>query len=512
MTSLGSSAPVNLSFLELIAISCYRCSSDDPVWDEVAKRYQQIIDKDIKLLSQFPVYYDGQVFPLATPVKVTVNTLPSLKEGGKQKGASTFKLSEKCTEIGSISANEYGYSSMLTEKTEDDHLPKIMEVYSLNSRKSNAQEPGLKSNTQGGLSCKNEEPLITKSDMSAKQASNSLPQDTNTCIHSPKMMPYLGSGNFIDLTVEDEEETKLCNDEGIARSGDEDLCGRDVKAGDRSEFDRPRKDTGDKGRQSKKSNQRKRKGVFGNGRKGKSRCPGQNQKQNTNKSLKIGDQDETQCKALNDKLYSYHGNGEQELNDLNNNNNDCRKEEKNNSAENKDERKEHWNGSRINGGVHISPDMTYRENKITTLKARLAKQEEELARLRTQNKSKIAEVRSLETPDQDAGQDKIESEANDLSNKSREKQEAEKDDPVEVNLDDICQHVIKSFDIYNARQWESKMRKKERFHTLYEENTCIIKQANGRKSDFNGVAYLPQGRQDEFLFQIGLSRKRPSNT
>jgi len=428
------------------------------------------------------------MIPQNTPVKVTVNTLPSLKEGGKQNG-------------------EWTYNSILTERPEDLHLPKIVEVYSLNSRTSNAQEPGLKSNTQGGLFCEDKKTFIRKIDTSAKEPSKSLLQDANTCTYNSQMKPYLVSGDFIDLTIDEEEETTSCNDDNIARPGDDGLCGRDVNAGDQSEFDQPREDTC--GRRRKQSNQSKRKGVFGNIRKCKSRCPAKNQKQDANKYLNTVDQDKTHCRALNDQQeYTYHGNGEQRLNKLNNNSN-WRKEETNNSAENEHKRKEHWNGRRINVGVQISSRMTYRESKITTLKARLVKQEEELARLITQKKSKITQIRGVEAPYQDAAQDKIESEANDLSNNFHEKQEAEKDDPVEVNLDDICQHVIKSFDIFNARQWEGK---KEGSHTLYEEDTSIIKQANGRKSDFIDVAHLPQGRQEEFLFQIGLRRRRPSNS
>lgn len=431
------------------------------------------------------------MIPQDTPVKVAVNTLPSLKEGGKQNG-------------------EWTCNSILTERPEDLHLPKIVEVFSWNSRTSNAQEPGLKSNTQGGLFYEDKTTFIRKSDMSAKEPSKSLLQDANTCTYNSQMKPYLVSGNFIDLTIDEEEETTSCNDNNIARPGDDGLCGRDVNAGDQSEFDQSREDTGDKGRRRKQSNQSKRKGVFGNIKKCKSRCPAKNQKQDANKHLNTGDQNKTQCRALNDQQeYSYHGNGEQRLNGLNNNSNWRKEELRNNSAENEHERKEHWNGSRINVGVHISSGMTYRESKITTLKARLVKQEEELARLITQKKSKITQIRGVEAPYQDAAQEKIESEANDLSNNFHVKQEAEKDDPVEVNLDDICQHVIKSFDIFNARQSEGK---KEGFHTLNEEDTCIIKQANGRKSDFNDVAHLPQGRQEEFLFQIGLRRRTPSNS
>lgn len=481
------------------------------------------------------------MIPLTTPMKVTLNTLSSLKEGGKQKGESTCKSSQIYTETGSISVNGLGSSSVLTEKTENDHLPKIVEVYSLNSLKSNAQEPGLKTNTKGELSCKSEEIFVKKSNMCLKQPAESLLQDANACTHSSQMKPYLVSDNFIDLTIDDDEETKSCSD--IARPGGEGLCGRDVNTGDQCEFDPPREDTGDKERQNqsefdpprddtgdeerqnKKSSQHKRKGVFGSRRTGKKMCPTQNQKQQyTNKSLNVdldsggcnsdsliqNDQDNTQCRVLNDQQYSYQGNGEQKLKDLKNDD-DCRNEEKN-STEKTEERKEHWNGDRINGGLHISSDMSYRESKITTLKARLAKQEEELARLRTQKGSNMAKVRSLEAPGQDVGQEKIESEAKDWSNKVYDRQEATKDDPIEVNLDDICQHVLKSFDIFNARQLESKTRKKEGLYTLHEENTGIIKQANDRKSDLNDVAYLPQGRQEEFLFQIGLRKRRPNST
>ena len=456
------------------------------------------------------MYYDGQMIPVTTPVKVTVNTPLRFKTGDNQKGVSTCKSSVKCTETDSISTNEHGSISILTEKTEDNNLPKILKVYSLNSQKSNTQEHGLVSSTQGGPSIKNEETVVRKSDMSTKQPSKSLLQDANTCTHSSQIKPNLVSDNFIDLTIDEEEERRSCNEDDIARPGDEGRCGRDVNADDQSEFDRPREDTGDRGRQRKRSNQGKRKGVFGSRRKVKRTCSAYNQNQkNTNKSLNAGcdnliegDHDKTQCRALNDQQYNYQSNGEQKLSDLYNGN-DYRKKE--NSIE---ERKEHWNGNRINGGLHISSDMIYRESKITNLKARLAKQEEELARLRTQKGSK---VRSPEAQDQDAGQEEIESEANDWSTEVHERQELTKDDPVEVNLDEICQHVIKSFDIFNARQLESKARKKEGFHTLNEENTGIKKQANEGKSDFNDVTYLPQRRQDEFLSQIGL-RRRPSNT
>ena len=477
----------------------------------MAKRYQQIIDTEFKLLSKFPVYYDGQMIPLTTPVKVTMNTPLSFKAGGKQMGASTCKPSEKCTETGSISATEYRSSNILTEKTEDNNLPKIVEVYSLNSRKSNKQEHELMSNTQDGPSFKNEKTFVRKCDMSTKQPSKSLPQDANTCSHSSQIKPCLASDNFIDLTIDDEEETRSYNEDDLARSGDEGRCGRDVNTDEQSEFDRPREDTGDRGLQGKKSNQGKRKGVFGSRRKGKRTCPAQNQKQkSTSKNLNAGwdnviqgDQDNTRCRVLSDQQNSYQGNGEQKSRDQHYDN-DCKKEDK--STE---ERKEHWNGNMINGSLHISSDMTYRESKITNLKAKLAKQEEELARLRTQKESK---VKSLKAQDQDAGQEELETKANDRSTKVYERQEATQNDLVEVNLDDICQHVIKSFDIFNARQRESKTRRKEGCHTLYEENSGIKKQANERKSNyFNDVAYLPQRKQDEFLSHIGL-RRRPSNT
>ena len=456
---------------------------------------------------------------------VTVNAASRRKEGTtkkdrhhakrQEKEASKCKLTENDTEIGNISINEYVCSSIVTENIEDNSLPKIVEVYSLNSpklpnevtavQKTNGQGSGRKRENQSVLSCNNEGTSKMNNHMPIAETSKNVEiQDSSLCTSSSRIKPYLVSDNFIDLTIGDEEETKSCSVNDETACGDESCSKKSVNADNQSEFDQTKEDN-DNGKENK-SNRRKRKGVFGNRRKGKSRCQAQSQQSTTSNSPKMswvssscnsnnfikGGTDKTTC--VDDHENNYHDKCEQSLNDQNNN--DWRKEEK---------AHKNTSCSSVNGGVNISLDMTYRENKITTLKARLAKQEEELSKLRTQNEGKLSKDKSLEAPLQDVGEKQKESDHRNSIIQCHDIQEEA--DTGEVNLDDICQHVIKSFDLFNARQCKGQAKRKEGFHTLNERNACILKQANGRKSDVNDLHYLQQGSQDEFLFQVGLRRR-----
>lgn len=519
----------------LIFVFCHRFSSDDPLWQEVAKRYQQILEKECKLLGQFPVYYDGQMIPSKTPVARTVKAASSRIEGttekdrpyarGQGQGASKCKSKEKGTETCNIPRKDHADISIVTENMKDDNLPKIVEVYSLNSQmelsnvvnanqKKNGQKSGQKRNNQGVFSCNNEEMSKMNGDMCTPRTSkNAVIQDSNLSTLSPEVKPHLVSDNFIDLTIGDEEEAESCSVHDGATSSES--CSKEnLNADNQREFGQSKDETGDNGRE-KKSNQRKRKGVFGRKKKGKTRRLAQNQQSiatesSNTSSFRSGcnsnsiiedDTDKNPC--VNDHEIIYHEKCKQSLNDQNNN--DWRKEEEPGKITKEDINvtKEYWSRSSANSGVHISLDMTYRENKITTLKARLAKQEEELAKLKTQKESKLTNGRNLEVPLQDVRQKGKESHANNLSIRGHDTQEEA--DPAEVNLDVICRHVIKSFDIFNARQ-KDKKRGKDGFHTLHEKNTCVTEKANGRKSDLNYLHYQPQGRQEEFLFQVGLRR------
>lgn len=493
----------------------------------MAKRYQQIIEKECKLLGQFPVYCDGQMIPQTTPVTKTKNTASRLKADTANKDRH---YARKGTETGNISINGYAFTSIVTENTEDDNLPKIVEVYSLNSQnlsndvtanhKTNGQESDRNRNNQRVFSYGKEGTSKMNGHVStAKTSKNVVIQDSNPCTSS-RTKPYLVSDNFVDLTISDEEETKASTVLDGSTSIDERCSEENVKADNQSEFDQPKENTSDNGRE-KKSSQRKRKGVFGNRRKGKSRRLTQNQQRNIKKSPNTGcvksgcnnndfiggEMDENSC--VNNHEDNNLDKCEQNLNDQNNN--DWRKKEKlnKNMKENIDERKEYVSCSSVNGGVNIPLDMSYRENKITSLKARLAKQEEELAKLRTQKEGKLAKD-SLEAPLQDLVQKQKESDTNKLSIQCHDAKEQA--DPSEVTLDDICRHVIKSFDIFNARQGKGKASRKEGIGTLYEKDACTMKQANSRKSDLNDLRYLQQGSQDEFLFQVGLRRRPLNNT
>lgn len=66
-----------------------------------------------------------------------------------------------------------------------------------------------------------------------------------------------------------------------------------------------------------------------------------------------------------------------------------------------------------------------------------------------------------------------------------------------VSVDDICQHVLKSFDIFNARRFRN--RKKEKAAPQSPNNTCVVKQ------DGNDICF--QTEQDEFLSRVGLKRR-----
>lgn len=502
----------------------------------MVKRYQKIIENDRKLLGQFPLYYDCEMIPLTTPVTRRVNA-PSILKGDtvnndriyvrcQEKGASPSKI----TETGSISIDEYTCTSIVTEKINDDNLPKIMEVYSLNPMKLQdevtakkttnditvCQESMLKRRDKDGFSCKSEQ-IAKMNDISPKQDSK------NVVVPRSQTEPQRTSDNFIDLTVDDEEETNSCSVHDGAISNDKICSEENVNVDNHSELGQLMEDQCDKGieSESKRLNQRKRKGGFGYKRKGKRRRPAQNQQRNTNKCPNAGwgksvynsdnvveGCDSDPCKNVNGYVEDYlNDECEQSLNDQNNNN-DWKKEETS-TGENTNEREQNWSCSSGNDGFNSSLDMSYRENKITTLKARLAKQEEELAKLRTQKITEQAKDRNLEAqctkPSADVEVELKQMELNDNLNIQCHVIQEEEADPGKLNLDDICQHVIKSFHIFNARQCKDKTRRKEECHGLkvYEKDNCFIKKTIGRNSD---VGHRHQGAQDEFLFQVGLRR------
>ncbi|KAL9972810.1 hypothetical protein ACROYT_G019188 [Oculina patagonica] len=237
-----------------------RYSSDDPLWQEVAKRYQQIIEKECKLLGQFPVYCDGQMIPQTTPVTKTKNTASRLKADTANKYRH---YARKGTETGNISINGYAFTSIVTENTEDDNLPKIVEVYSLNSQnlsndvranhKTNGQESDRNRNNQRVFSYGKEGTSKMNGHVStAKTSKNVVIQDSNPCTSS-RTKPYLVSDNFVDLTISDEEETKASTVLDGSTSIDERCSEENVKADNQSEFDQPKENTSDNGREKKSS-------------------------------------------------------------------------------------------------------------------------------------------------------------------------------------------------------------------------------------------------------------------
>ena len=554
-------------------------SRSDPLWQEVAKRYQEIIEKEYKLLGQ---YYDGQTASQTTTVTPTLYA-PLILKGrnghhsrGQTKGASC-KPTEKDTETGNVAIEECNYTSRMAEKTMDnDNLPKIVEVYSLNPVKSQdevyfnkktngvimiSEECGLNKNDPDGFPCKDEENSKMNNHLFTKQASESLIQDPNPCAPSSGKKSPLLSDNFIDLTVDEEEETSVYEKAvNIYENGSVENT--------TAINHQPKEETADnEGQLETKPERRKnkRKGGFGYNRRRKRRRPAKYQERKTSNSpssgLDVGvlnsnsvegcDGRSNLCNSVNDNEEDYRNDGcKQNVWDQNNNNT-WSKKETNKIAE---EMNQTFSGSGGNSEVNGLLDM-YRENKITTLKARLAKQEEELAKLRIQKESihVQANYKNLEAPctyssaaNSDTKADRKQTEYKDnfniqsLSNREEEDvniqslsnrenvniqslsnredvniqslsnreedvniqslSNREEEDEI-VTLDEICQHVIKSFDIFNARQCRNTTKENTDLHSskVPKKNNCVLKQ--------DGNDNCLKREQDKFLLQIGLKRR-----
>lgn len=130
-----------------------------------------------------------------------------------------------------------------------------------------------------------------------------------------------------------------------------------------------------------------------------------------------------------------------------------------------------------------SPRMKNRERKIMDLKVRLAQQNDKLARLKALGDFSTVLGNNQEERCHSA-RDKLqqkENHAGELAIKP-------------VNLEDICQHVLKSFDIINSRKLNIK-------ESLPE----TVPSSANNVSD--GCPLKGMTEQDEFLFQLGLGRK-----
>jgi len=130
-----------------------------------------------------------------------------------------------------------------------------------------------------------------------------------------------------------------------------------------------------------------------------------------------------------------------------------------------------------------SPRMKNRERKIMDLKVRLAQQNDKLARLKALGDFSTVLGNNQEERCHSA-RDKLqqkENHAGELAIKP-------------VNLEDICQHVLKSFDIINSRKLNIKESLPETV-------------PSGANNVSDGCPLKGMTEQDEFLFQLGLGRK-----
>ena len=458
----------------------------------------------------------------STP-KIGISNKEQHHEKVGEKGLPPCKTTEEQSNARDAIVIEDHIDSTVAEEVEHESLPKIVEVYSLNNPKIQGEE------------------TVNRKRKKKQDVSSHINEDTSRDVtrtgDSPTSAlswkkPYVVTDNFIDLTAEEEEEEE--EETTACSSDDKDVGGSNlrltVKVNEnfQSGLEQPKEDTAEKGitPQSRKCNRRKRKGAFINKRKGKNSMSTRQQKGNTSKKESNADCDKSD--ATNNNNNDRNNSSNNKNNDNNNNNSDhsnnkydssnkymnlIDKEalnDQNNNDRNKlvkkasDERNRNLIRGNMNNGNVCPLDMSYRENKITDLKMRLARQEEELAKLRTSKVSKAAIVENLQAPFKFTSAENLERMENtriELENQEREAT------PETVNLEDICQHVLKSFDIFNARKCKGKT-SIEGLNGLHELKNDA---KNTNHSSVNGVGgcslHSSFNEQDQFLFQVGLVRK-----
>lgn len=471
--------------------SLYRYPDDNPLWEDVAKRYQQIVEKEYKLLNTCSPYCDGQTIPQNGHVSLKANTsnlrdtnLKDLlcKERIKRPTAKKCKPAIEQMDLSKIVIKERSCTSNMKEM-ENPTFPKIVEVYSLKSPIQAEETVNRKRKFQQGLISGIEEKTWRD----------------NTTDRNPPTSGFSSKKScadiFIDLTVDEEEETRVCSPE--------DTRNMNGNYQPERELVRPPKeaDTTDKEKEREviKSKTSKRKRVFpGRRKKIKSNKPTMQKKRETDEMTtnknNCNDED-SQLEAYNRfdleiKKSSGDGHG------VDQNNNEV-------TRKNAEEFDKNLMCSNQNDSDRSALGMSYREHKITDLKAKLVQQEEELAKLKALKRYDIAVEKIPQTllnHDETVANSK--QTENFTMKPVNEKREEHNPKSRTVNLDDICQHVIKSFNIFNARVCEDNRIEKEGI------NGHQIATKKNAEGPANG--YIGHGRgnkQDKFLFQVGLRRK-----
>lgn len=418
---------------------------DDPAWKEVVKRYRDIVEREKKLLRSFPAYHGGQVSPLAAHAAQAKKALSIPAGDISIKRPRPWPPSEELTHACGVSVEHV--CKGVSEKIGDKCLPKILAVFSLDSS--------------------NPEDMVIES-RSRKITPSLNPIDDNTSRHGAQhgllsCKKSCVAVNVIDLTVDDDDETNCTLDEKARSSAVQEAC---VNGGKQSQQSPPCKSMVDKGNEPRNTrfSRRKRKAVVVQKRKISS----------TDDPLK------RLCISKNSRNEDYKKSGTViELNDSKL----IEKSDKNDEeAGNIIDHNEIYQHFSIDNESN-SPRMKNRERKIMDLKVRLAQQNDKLARLKA-----LGDFSTVLGNNQE-----------ERCHSAREKLQQKENHTGElaikpVNLEDICQHVLKSFDIINSRKRNIKESLRE----------TVPSGANNVSDDCPDKGIT---EQDEFLFQLGLGRK-----
>ncbi|XP_022796446.1 uncharacterized protein LOC111334894 isoform X1 [Stylophora pistillata] len=484
------------------------CRSD-PIWNEVAKRYQEIIEKEYKMLGQ---YYDDQMVTQSTngTSKVFARVLLNGHDGLQSQGKDlSCKQTETRAETGNGTTEVYDCTSSVIKKTKDTKvLPKILDVYSLNSTKISNKTTGVVSFRGFRLNEGDRDEFSLEHGETAKK----VVQNPNLCLPSSGKKSPSPPDQIIDLTIDDdeEEEEQTVVDKGSDKIY-ENISWTNSISANQSQHDESKEkiQTADEEKDiatKTEYSQNKRKGGGKYNKKRKRRCPAI-YRDSLNKCDAEGcNNDRDLCHCSNNSEVDIRSDGDkQKLWDQNN----ISRSIKDEISQITEERDQTLISSGVVHGASGVLDLSYRASKITTLKARLAKQEEELARLRSQ-KERLHFQSNHKTLDArcewfssradlctKADLERKEPQGTDFNIQSLNNGEEEGDFKI-VSVDDICQHVLKSFDIFNARQFMN--RKKEKTEPHSPTDTCALKKEDGKSISF-------QTDQDKFLLECGLKRR-----
>lgn len=419
-------------------------SVDDPAWKEVVKRYRDIVEREKKFLRSFPAHHGGQVSPLAAHAAQAKKAL-SIPGDISIKRPRPWPPSEEVTHACGVPVEHVCKGA--SEKIGDRCLPKILAVFSLDS--SNPENMVIESRSRKITPSLN--PIDDNT--SRRGTQHGLLSCKKSCV----------AVNVIDLTVDDDDETNCRLDEKARSSAVQEACVNDGKQIQQSP---PCKSMVDKGNEpcNTRYSRRKRKAVVVQKRKISS----------TDDPLK------RLCISKSSRNEDYKKSGT--VTDLSDSKVIEKGDKNDKEAGNIIDHNEIYQQLSIDNESN-SPRMKNRERKIMDLKVRLAQQNDKLARLKALGDFSTVLGNNQEERCHSA-RDKLqqkENHAGELAIKP-------------VNLEDICQHVLKSFDIINSRKLNIK-------ESLPE----TVPSSANNVSD--GCPLKGMTEQDEFLFQLGLGRK-----